>query len=99
MDTSFYLRKILTLIYPIIPQITSFILEEKGIDLQSEEFPKPKNISSELSLIEDIMNFNSFVWKTKKEKGISLRDSIDGIQIPEKLKLYEKDLKNCHGLA
>jgi len=45
------------------------------------------------------MNFNSFVWKTKKEKGISLRDSIDGIQIPEKLKLYEKDLKNCHGLA
>ena len=38
------------------------------------------------------------VWKTKKDKGISLRDSIEGIKIPEKLKAFEEDLKLTHGL-
>jgi len=50
-------------------------------------------------LIEKIMEFNSSVWKTKKEKGLSLRAEISGINIPKELKNFEKDLKVAHGLV
>jgi len=93
----FLLERFLTLIYPIIPQITSVIAAEKGIDLLRAEWPKAKAGNSEdLVRINNLMEFNSLVWKTKKEKGISLREPIDGIKIPKLLKPFEKDLKACH---
>jgi valyl-tRNA synthetase len=94
----YLLERFLILIYPIAPQISSLIMEEKGFDLKKIEFPKSKKTDSELVLIEQIIDFNSFVWKTKKEKGISLRKPISGIKIPENLRAYEKDLKITHGL-
>jgi valyl-tRNA synthetase len=94
----YLLERFLILIYPIVPQISSLIMEEKGFDLKKIEFPQSKKADSELVLIEQIIDFNSFVWKTKKEKGISLRKPISGIKIPENLRAYEKDLKITHGL-
>lgn len=94
----YLLERFLVLIYPIVPQISSFILDDRGIEVHSIEFPMGEKGNSELSLIENIMDFNSNVWKEKKEKGISLRDPIKGIKVPESLKLYEKDLVACHGL-
>jgi valyl-tRNA synthetase len=94
----YLLERFLILIYPIAPQISSLIMEEKGFDLKKIEFPQSKKADSELVLIEQIIDFNSFVWKTKKEKGISLRKPISGIKIPENLRAYEKDLKITHGL-
>ncbi len=94
----FLLERLLTLLYPIIPQITTLIAKEKGIDLLRLEWPKVNIGESNLELIEKITDFNSQVWKTKKEKGISLRDPIKGIQIPEELILFEKDLKSCHNI-
>ena len=44
------------------------------------------------------MKFNSEVWKTKKDKGISLRENIEGIKIPKELKDFESDLIVTHGL-
>ena len=95
----FLLEKFLILVYPIIPQITSVIANEKKIDLLKEEFPLVKAGKKEdLILIKKIMEFNSEVWKIKKEKGISLRDEISGIKIPSDLKKFEKDLKAAHNL-
>jgi valyl-tRNA synthetase len=94
----YLLERFLILIYPIVPQISSFILDDRGIYMHSEKFPKAEKGNSELSLIQDIMDFNSEVWKKKKEKGISLRDGIKGIKVPDKLKAYEKDLIVTHGL-
>ncbi len=94
----YLLERFLILVYPIVPQISSLIMEEKEIDLKKIEFPKAEKINSELSLIEQIIDFNSLIWKTKKEKGISLRDGIEGIKVPENLKAFEKDLKATHGL-
>jgi valyl-tRNA synthetase len=94
----YLLERFLILIYPIVPQISSLIMEEKAIDLKKIEFPKFKKGNSELSLIEQIIEFNSLVWKIKKDKGISLRDGIEGIKMPESLKAFEKDLKLTHGL-
>jgi valyl-tRNA synthetase len=94
----FLLERFLTLLYPILPQISSLIMENKGIDLHKIEFPKSEKGKSDLSLVREIIEFNSQVWKEKKDKGISLRDSISGIKVPDRLKDFEKDLKLTHGL-
>ncbi len=94
----FLQERLLSLLYPIVPQITTTIAKEKNIDLLREDWPKTTQGSSDLSLIEKLEEFNSQVWKTKKEKGISLRNPIEGIEIPEELIQFEKDLKVCHNI-
>lgn len=95
----YLLERILYLLYPIIPQITTTIASEKKIDLLKSEFPKFKKGKSNLENVEKIMNFNSEIWKQKKEKGISLRNEISGIDIPKELNDFRKDLKECHNLV
>jgi len=92
----FLLERFLTLAYPIIPQITSTIAEEKNLNLLKIEFPKSSKTTSDLKLIEKIMNFNSQVWKKKKDAGVSLREPIKNIKIPKELEGFEKDLRACH---
>ncbi|MEM4330625.1 MAG: valine--tRNA ligase [Candidatus Pacearchaeota archaeon] len=94
----FLLERFLILIYPVIPQITYFIGKEKGIDLLRIKWPKAQKPSCEFSIIKKIKDFNSLVWKTKKEKGIPLNAEIDGIEIPKELSDFEKDLEVCHKL-
>ena len=95
----FLLERLLILLYPIIPQITSVISEEKGINIFKQEWPKTNIGKSDLKLVEKIMEFNSEVWKQKKEKGISLKAEVSGIKIPKELKEFEKDLKATHHLV
>ena len=94
----FLLERFLTLVYPVIPQITTVIAKEKGIDLLTAEWPKAEkaDLKKSTETIEKIMIFNGEVWKAKKEKSISLREPIEGIKIPKDLKPFEKDLKACH---
>jgi valyl-tRNA synthetase len=92
----YLLENLLALLYPIIPQITSVIAQEKGINLLKSQFPKGKKLASKLNLIQQIENFNSKIWKTKKEKGISLKEPISNIKIPKELSIFKKDLKACH---
>ncbi len=94
----FLLKRLLTLLYPIIPQITSTIGEDFKLNLLNLEFPKAGKINSNLKLLDKIMNFNGEVWKIKKEKGISLRNPISEIKIPKELKPFEKDLIAVHNL-
>ncbi len=93
----FLLERFLILIYPILPQITTFIAKEKNIDLS--KFPESKKINSNLSLIDELMKFNSEIWKKKKDKGISLRSEIKGISIPKNLKEFEEDLIVAHNIV
>lgn len=94
------LERIITLLYPIIPQVTSVIGNELGLSLHKAEFPKADKIKEKNSkeTIEEIMKFNSEVWKQKKESGISLKEPIKGIKIPISLKAFESDLIACHNL-
>ena len=93
------LERFIVLAYPIIPQITSVIAEEKGIDLHSTIFPDIKEIKdSSLESIQKIIDFNSAVWKAKRDKSISLKEKISGIEIPTDLKAFASDLKACHNL-
>ncbi len=96
----FILERFITLVYPIIPQISTIIGSSLSLDLLKSEFPKSnKPIHKDCEKkIKKIMNFNSKVWKKKKDLGISLRDSVSGIKIPVDLKKFESDLKATHKL-
>ena len=94
----YYLLELwLLLAYPIIPQITSVIANELKISF--DEFPKTQKLKSEPTLVESLMSFNRIIWKAKKDKGASLREPISGIEIPDELQKFEKDLRACHGLV
>jgi valyl-tRNA synthetase len=64
----FLLERFLILFYPIIPQITSTIAKECGLDLHKEEFPKAKKGKSDLELIRKIMEFNSEDVESKERQ-------------------------------
>jgi len=93
----YLLERLLILLHPIIPQITSLIAKEKGVDLLKSSFPKAKIGNSNLVLVDKIMNFNSKIWKKKKDKEISLKSELKA-KVPEELLVYKKDLKACHNL-
>jgi valyl-tRNA synthetase len=94
----FLLERFLTLIYPVIPQISSFIGNELGLNLLESEWPEAKKGKSNLDLIQKMMEFNSKVWKEKKEKGLALNKEISGVEVPEELNNFEKELRICHKL-
>jgi valyl-tRNA synthetase len=90
------IERLITLLHPIIPQVTSIIATDLKHSL--EEFPQPKKTKSSPELIKQLTDFNSHVWKTKREKNISLREPISNISIPKELKAFESDLAACHSL-
>ena len=94
----FLLERLLFLLYPVIPQVTTEIAKEKGIELLKEEWPKAKKVEADFGVIEKLLNFNTEIWKKKREQNLSLRSEISGIKIPKKLKNFEGDLRECHGL-
>jgi valyl-tRNA synthetase len=97
----YILERFLHLVYPIIPQISTTIATKKGIDLLTAKWPKIEgkpNFKNDREVVGSILEFNSMVWKEKKEKEISLRDEIGGIEIPKELSAFESDLNVCHGL-
>jgi valyl-tRNA synthetase len=97
--TLYYLLENLSLLmYPIIPQITSLILEELGFKLKELEFPIGKKDKTAEKIIESIKEFNSEIWKKKKESNLTLKDPLENIKIPKFLDSYKKDLIACHNL-
>ena len=47
---------------------------------------------------EYLEEFNSMVWKEKKDRGLSLKSPISDIQIPESLILFSEALMQMHNL-
>ncbi|MCH7568359.1 MAG: valine--tRNA ligase [Nanoarchaeota archaeon] len=93
----YLLERFLTLMYPIIPQLTTVIGKE--LKIKFNEYPKIKKTKTNISpLVNRIIQFNKEIWKKKKDQGISLRAEIKNIKIPKYLKDFEKDLRACHGL-
>jgi valyl-tRNA synthetase len=95
----YLLERLLLLSYPIIPQITSTIADELKIDSFHYDWPKIKIGKSDLKNIDKIMEFNSWVWKQKKERKLSLKSPVQVDVVPIEIKLYEKDLIACHKLV
>lgn len=70
---------------------------ESAVDVDA--FPQLPTIQESLnSKTSDIEAFNSEVWKTKKENGLSLNAEIEGIVIPNSLEEFRDTLTRMHKL-
>ncbi len=96
------LTTILKMIAPITPFVTEYIFQE--IYQPSGSIHMELLTKSEKGKIEedkrtfDLMNLNSFLWKIKREKGLSLKDAIPKVSIPKSLKDYVPDLIQMHNI-
>jgi valyl-tRNA synthetase len=92
------LDAILKLLAPIIPFVTYKIYEElDDKDIHFSKFPEPLNIKYEPKFTADeIVQVNSLVWKSKKDRGFSLKSEIKEATLPEKFRCIEKDMIAAH---
>jgi len=93
------LRVILKLLAPIIPFITDHLwlkIYDK-ISIHKEAFPEAEWKTELTKLTRKLVEFNSMVWNKKKEKGASLRESIQ-VKISKDLNPFRKDLVAMHNI-
>lgn len=93
------LATILKLLAPITPFITDYLWRTlySSESIHTQRQVEVENHEDLTKYSKEIEEFNSKVWNEKKAKNLSLKDTIS-IQIPENLKLFEKDLKSMHNL-
>ncbi len=93
-------KSVLLLLAPITPYITDYAWRKlygtQSIHL--ERLPKPERFDVSEKVSQSILEFNAQVWKTKRDKGLALKDSIN-TRIPVNLKHFEKDLVRMHHLT
>ena len=95
------LKDFLAAFSPICPffchHISMTLYDESAVDVDA--FPELPTINTELNArTAEIEAFNSEVWKTKKENGLSLNAEIEGIVIPESLEAFRMTLTRMHKL-
>ena len=95
------LEKLITLFYPIIPQVTSVIGNELGLKLHESKFPegmKDAHKSDSMAEANKIMIVNREIWKIKKDMGLNLRDPLKHFVISNDLVKFRDDIIACHNL-
>lgn len=93
------LRKLLECFAPVIPMITFKIyLEIFKEDVHFVEFPRFEELEIVEFTTEDISELNSLIWKTKKDNGLSLKESVKEVVILDRMKDLEKDIKAMHNI-
>jgi len=92
------LRTMLELLYPINPALTFFIYKELFKEkITEKKFPEKRKIKSTITS-ETLVEFNSKIWKIKKDKGLSLKDAVNEETASAELKPAEKELKAAHNI-
>ena len=97
------LHKTLSTILKLLAPITPFISDHLWQTLYSknsihkESQVKQEQVEDMGKFTKELVEFNSKVWNEKKDKNLSLKDSIS-ISIPENLDLFKKDLKAMHNI-
>lgn len=93
------LETIIKLLAPIIPLISYRIyIELENRDVHFEPFPETeKEYLLEINK-DDVLDLNSFIWKSKKDLGKSLKDEIPLLVVEEKFKNIQHDLISAHNI-
>ncbi len=94
------LKKVLKIMAPVTPFVTAKIYKDVyDGDIHKEEFPDNDKEAEGFDpgfMAEDVAEFNSAVWKAKKDGNVSLKNPVKKAVMPEKLKPLEKELKVMH---
>jgi valyl-tRNA synthetase len=95
-------RDLLSILSPVCPffthHLSTTLYEKSAVDVDT--FPeKPLSKTSDFtSMTDSLIEFNSEVWKAKKDAGISLAAPITGHKVPGSLKSIEQALVSMHKL-
>ena len=95
-------RDLLSILSPVCPFFThhlSTTLYEKS-SVEIDVFPESpiSDTKSWTDITESLIDFNSVVWKAKKDAGVSLAAPISGHIVPDSLKNIENALVSMHKL-
>ena len=87
------------LLAPITPFITEHLWQTlySQDSIHKENLPDIENLDDMSEMTQLLSEFNSKIWNEKKEKELSLKDSIK-IDVPETLSQFKKDLIAMHNL-
>jgi len=100
-------RDFLSAFSPICPFFTHYLsttlYDSSSVDVRGfpslPYFPGIETFEELRSKTQSLEEFNSMVWRTKKDGGLSLKSPISGIQIPEPLSLFSDALVKMHNLV
>ncbi len=93
------LKTILKVLAPIMPFVTEHVwLSAYGPEsVHVQQFPKaPEHDKRLLELTPKIIGLNGSVWKSKKDKGVSMKEPLSKLEIPKELEPMARDLKAMH---
>ncbi|HXV50632.1 MAG TPA: valine--tRNA ligase [Nitrosopumilaceae archaeon] len=93
------LSTVLKLLAPITPFISDYLWQQlySKTTIHKESQVEPESLVDMSKFTKEIVEFNSKVWNKKKDKGLSLKDSIS-IAVPQSLDQFKKDLQAMHNL-
>jgi valyl-tRNA synthetase len=92
------LRTLLELLYPINPAMMIFIYKQLfNDDVTKKKFPNTRGNTSTIKGNE-MIEFNSAVWKVKKDNNLSLKDPVKKAIAPKSLASVETELKAMHNI-
>jgi valyl-tRNA synthetase len=96
---NYCLENVLRLLAPVVPMFSQKIYNDiYKKNIHDEKFPVEKLVKSKIKT-QDIENLNSFIWKGKKDKGLSLKSEIKELVLPKKYSPIAKDIVACHNVV
>jgi valyl-tRNA synthetase len=93
----YVLKGMLLLLAPVTPHVTDYIWRKlyDQSTIHVEEFPKIVKYKVPSGVTQELMEFNVLVWKTKRDRGLALKEPIE-MEVPKTLQLYVSDLNRMH---
>lgn len=92
------LKIILEVLAPVNPAITYFIYNNLfNENVHKKSFPEFTEHKTQI-VSQELIDFNSLIWKYKKDKNLSLKDTIKKATITKSLSSVAKELKAMHGI-
>jgi len=94
------LENIIKLLAPICPFITEKIWLElfSKESIHKQKFPEKIKVKQIEGITEKLIEFNSEVWKYKKEKGMPLNSRIKRAKAYKELEIFKQDLIEMHNI-
>ena len=95
-------RDLMSILSPICPffthHLSTTLYDKSAVDVDTFPESPMSDTKSWIDMTESLVDFNSAVWKAKKDAGISLAASISGHKVPNELKSIEAALISMHKL-
>ena len=95
-------RDLMSILAPICPffthHLSTILYDKSAVDVDTFPESPMSDTKSLVDMTEALIDFNSAVWKAKKDAGISLAAPITDHKVPDTLKSIEQALVSMHKL-